>query len=240
MDEPLSNLDAKMRVQMRAEISRIQRRVGVATFYVTHDQTEAMTMGDRVAVLHKGELQQCGTPQTLYEHPDNLFVAAFIGSPAMNLFEALLSPDGSQLKLGSQTLTVPEKIGQARPRLAAYRDRKVVVGIRPENLADAALSPASPGTTLVTEVELVEALGNELQVHFLIDATRMSSEDTAAATGESELGELKTLHLGSASTEGVARVSPRSTVAAGSHASFVVDTDFLHFFDPDTTLAIWS
>src|SRR6202789_1780313 len=113
MDEPLSNLDAKMRVQMRAEISRIQRRVGVATFYVTHDQTEAMTMGDRVAVLHKGELQQCGTPKVLYEHPDNLFVAAFIGSPAMNLFEAILSPDGTELKLGSQSLTLPEKVSQA-------------------------------------------------------------------------------------------------------------------------------
>jgi multiple sugar transport system ATP-binding protein len=231
MDEPLSNLDAKMRVQMRAEISRIQRRVGVATFYVTHDQTEAMTMGDRVAVLHKGELQQCGTPKVLYEHPDNLFVAAFIGSPAMNLFEAIL---------GSQSLTLPEKVAQARPRLAAYRDRKIIVGIRPENLADAALVPASPGNTLNTEVELVEALGNELQVHFLIDATRASSEDTAAATGEAELGELQSLHLGEAHTEGVARISPRSQITAGSRATFVVDVDFLHFFDPDSTLAVWS
>jgi len=240
MDEPLSNLDAKLRVQMRAEISRIQRRVGVATFYVTHDQTEAMTMGDRVAVLHKGELQQCGTPKVLYEHPDNLFVAAFIGSPAMNLFEAILSPDGTELKLGSQSLGLPEKVSQARPRLASYRDRKIIVGIRPENLADAALSPPSPGNTLNTEVELVEALGNELQVHFLIDATRAHSEDTAAATGEAELGELQSLHLGEAHTEGVARISPRSQITAGSRATFVVDTDFLHFFDPDSTLAVWS
>jgi multiple sugar transport system ATP-binding protein len=240
MDEPLSNLDAKMRVQMRAEISRIQRRVGVATFYVTHDQTEAMTMGDRVAVLHKGELQQCGTPKVLYEHPDNLFVAAFIGSPAMNLFEAIISPDGTELKLGSQSLTLPEKVSQARPRLAAYRDRKIIVGIRPENLADAAISPPSPGNTLNTEVELVEALGNELQVHFLIDATRASSEDTAAATGEAELGELSALHLGDAHTEGVARISPRSQITAGTRATFVADTDFLHFFDPDSTLAVWS
>ncbi len=131
-----------------------------------------------------------GTPKVLYEHPDNLFVAAFIGSPAMNLFEAILSPDGTELKLGSQSLTLPEKVSQARPRLAAYRDRKIIVGIRPENLADAAISPPSPGNTLNTEVELVEALGNELQVHFLIDATRAHSEDTAAATGEAELGEL--------------------------------------------------
>src|ERR1700684_4131219 len=127
MDEPLSNLDAKMRVQMRAEISRIQRRVGVATFYVTHDQTEAMTMGDRAAVLHKGELQQCGTPKVLYAHPDNLFVAAFIGSPAMNLFEAILSPDGTELKLGSQSLTLPEKVSQARPRPASYPGRQITV-----------------------------------------------------------------------------------------------------------------
>jgi multiple sugar transport system ATP-binding protein len=225
---------------LRAEISRIQRRVGVATFYVTHDQTEAMTMGDRVAVLHKGELQQCGTPKVLYEHPDNLFVAAFIGSPAMNLFEAILSPDGTELKLGSQSLQLPEKVAQARPRLAAYRDRKIIVGIRPENLADAALVPSDPGNTLATEVELVEALGNELQVHFLIDATRASSEDTAAATGEAELGELASLHLGEAHTEGVARISPRSLITAGTRASFVVDTDFLHFFDPDSTLAVWS
>ena len=117
MDEPLSNLDAKMRVQMRAEISRIQRRVGVATFYVTHDQTEAMTMGDRVAVLHMGELQQCDTPQYLYEHPNNLFVAAFIGSPAMNLYEAIISPEADAVRVGSQTLALAETQLQARPAL---------------------------------------------------------------------------------------------------------------------------
>ena len=111
MDEPLSNLDAKMRVQMRAEISRIQRRVGVATFYVTHDQTEAMTMGDRVAVLHMGELQQCDTPQYLYEHPDNMFVAAFIGSPAMNLYEATVSPEADSRK-GGRPDPVPARVGQ--------------------------------------------------------------------------------------------------------------------------------
>ncbi|HTW07629.1 MAG TPA: sn-glycerol-3-phosphate ABC transporter ATP-binding protein UgpC, partial [Acidimicrobiales bacterium] len=167
MDEPLSNLDAKMRVQMRAEISRIQRRVGVATFYVTHDQVEAMTMGDRVAVLHRGALQQCDTPQVLYERPGNMFVAAFIGSPAMNLYEATLSPSGNEVKVGDQVLSLPNSITGGRPALANFRDRKVIVGVRPEDLADAALLGASvtPGTTLQADVELVEALGNELQIH---------------------------------------------------------------------------
>ncbi|MGH9105650.1 MAG: ABC transporter ATP-binding protein, partial [Acidimicrobiales bacterium] len=171
MDEPLSNLDAKMRVQMRAEISRIQRRVGVATFYVTHDQVEAMTMGDRVAVLHKGRLQQCGTPQELYERPDNVFVAAFIGSPAMNLYEAVLSGGVDEVKVGPQRLSLPRSIVQQRPGLRGYGDRKVVVGLRPEDLADAALGGSANGAnTLVADVELVEALGNELQIHFLVEA----------------------------------------------------------------------
>jgi multiple sugar transport system ATP-binding protein len=143
MDEPLSNLDAKMRVQMRAEISRIQRRVGVATFYVTHDQTEAMTMGDRVAVLHKGELQQCDTPQVLYEHPDNMFVAAFIGSPAMNLYEAMLSPSGDEIKMGQQRLVLPAAVTQARPGLASYRDRKLILG---KSWVRWPRCPSAPGT----------------------------------------------------------------------------------------------
>jgi multiple sugar transport system ATP-binding protein len=241
MDEPLSNLDAKMRVQMRAEISRIQRRVGVATFYVTHDQTEAMTMGDRVAVLHMGELQQCDTPQYLYEHPDNLFVAAFIGSPAMNLYEATVSPEADSVKLGAQALSLPESILAARPAVRGYRDRKVIVGIRPEDLDDPALggTPAA-NTTVVADVELVEALGNELQVHFLIDATKARSEVTAAAQEVEELGDLPTLQLGEAKAEGVARISPRSDFRAGSRVTMVVRTEQLHFFDPDTGQAIWD
>ena len=241
MDEPLSNLDAKMRVQMRAEISRIQRRVGVATFYVTHDQTEAMTMGDRVAVLHMGELQQCDTPQYLYEHPNNLFVAAFIGSPAMNLYEAVVSPEADAVRVGSQPLALAETFLAARPALRGYRDRKVVIGIRPEDLSDPALGPApAPGTTLVADVELVEALGNELQVHFLIDATRASSESTQAAAETEELGDLPTLQTGEAKATGVARISPHSSFRAGSRVTFTVATDQLHFFDPDTGAAIWS
>jgi multiple sugar transport system ATP-binding protein len=242
MDEPLSNLDAKMRVQMRAEISRIQRRVGVATFYVTHDQTEAMTMGDRVAVLHRGQLQQCDTPQALYERPDNMFVAAFIGSPAMNLYEATLAPSGDEIKLGPQRVVLTPAYIASRPALAAYRDRKVIVGVRPENLNDAALvGTPPPGTTLEADVELVEALGNELQIHFLIDATSARSADMDLAKGAvSELGEVAALPTQGSKAEGVSRVSPRSELKAGSRAVFAVDTDSLHFFDPDTGLAIWS
>ena len=206
MDEPLSNLDAKMRVQMRAEISRIQRRVGVATLYVTHDQVEAMTMGDRVAVLHMGRLQQCGSPQSLYDHPDNLFVAAFIGSPAMNLYDGVVAPEADEVRLGAQSLALSEHALAARPALRGYRNRKVVVGVRPEELADAALGPPpAPGTTLAADVELVESLGNELQVHFLIDAERARSEDSAAAIAASELGGPSMLRPAGTTSEGVAR-----------------------------------
>ena len=206
MDEPLSNLDAKMRVQMRAEISRIQRRVGVATLYVTHDQVEAMTMGDRVAVLHMGRLQQCGSPQSLYDHPDNLFVAAFIGSPAMNLYDGVVAPEADEVRLGAQSLALSEHALAARPALRGYRNRKVVVGVRPEELADAALGPPPvPGTTLAADVELVESLGNELQVHFLIDAERARSEDSAAAIAASELGGPSMLRPAGTTSEGVAR-----------------------------------
>ncbi len=241
MDEPLSNLDAKMRVQMRAEISRIQRRVGVATLYVTHDQVEAMTMGDRVAVLHMGQLQQCGSPQSLYDHPDNLFVAAFIGSPAMNLYDGVVAPEADEVRLGAQSLALSEHALAARPALRGYRNRKVVVGVRPEELADAALGPPpAPGTTLAADVELVESLGNELQVHFLIDAERARSEDTAAASGASELDGASMLQPAGMKSEGVARIAPRSELKAGSRATFAVDTERLHFFDPDSGSAIWN
>jgi multiple sugar transport system ATP-binding protein len=241
MDEPLSNLDAKLRVQMRAEISRIQRRVGVATLYVTHDQTEAMTMGDRVAVLHMGRLQQCDSPQSLYEHPDNLFVAAFIGSPAMNLYEAVISSDATAVKVGSQSLNLSEALLNSRPALRGYKDRKVVIGIRPEHLTDAALAPATAtGTTLTADVELIEALGNELQVHFLLDATRVQSEEAQAAAETRELEGLQTLQTGGARAAGVARVSPRSGLKAGSRATFSVDTERLNFFDYENGSAIWA
>ena len=239
MDEPLSNLDAQLRVEMRAEISGLQDELGVTTVYVTHDQIEAMTMGDRVAVLHMGRLQQCDSPQSLYEHPDNLFVAAFIGSPAMNLYEAVVSPEADEVRLGHQALALSQTLRDARPALRGYGNRKVVVGIRPEHLSDSSQAPV-PGTTLTADVELIEALGNEMQVHFLIDATRARSELAQAATETHELGELQSLQAGEAKAQGVARVPPRSELKVGSRAVFTVDTERLNFFDPDSGSAIWS
>ncbi|MHB1087265.1 MAG: ABC transporter ATP-binding protein [Acidimicrobiales bacterium] len=231
MDEPLSNLDAKLRVQMRTEVRRIQRRIGVATLYVTHDQTEAMTMGDRVAVMRAGVLQQCDHPQVLYSKPANLFVAAFIGSPAMNLFEATLSDDGTSLHLGSQSLVLEETVYQLRPGLAAYRGRRLVVGLRAEDLPIAAGDQQST-TTLKAHVEAIEALGSELLVHFSIDAARVSGEQLAGA------GELETVAAIDIVGEGIARVEPRSAVRVGEDTLFAVFPERLHFFDAESQIAI--
>jgi multiple sugar transport system ATP-binding protein len=227
MDEPLSNLDAKLRVQMRAEVQRIQRRINVATMYVTHDQVEAMTMGDRVAVMRSGLLQQVDHPQVLYNRPDNLFVAAFIGSPAMNLYDASISEGVRSLRLGSQEIELPQSVRAARPGLAAYADKKVVVGLRPEHLPAA---NGAPGPTMVGNVDLVEALGAELMVHFTIDARRVRAEGTTSADEEAvtEAG------------EGVARVDPASPVKVGERATFAIKTDGMQFFDPGTGEAIWG
>jgi multiple sugar transport system ATP-binding protein len=192
MDEPLSNLDAKLRVQMRTEVLRVQRRLGVATLYVTHDQTEAMTMGDRVAVLRDGMLQQCGRPQELYDHPANMFVASFIGSPAMNLYETTLTTatDGLRMRLGTQTIALPAQLLGRLPELPAHRDRPLIVGIRPEHLMLPADEPAHPAPTgpddqsLEADVQLVEALGNELFVHFTIDAPRVGERERALSVDD--------------------------------------------------------
>jgi multiple sugar transport system ATP-binding protein len=242
MDEPLSNLDAKLRVQMRAEIAEVQRRVGVATFYVTHDQTEAMTMGHRVAVMRSGVLQQCDRPQTLYDDPDSLFVAAFIGSPSMNLYEGTVSPDADAVRLGPQTLRIPPAVRERRPRLGAFRDRSVIVGIRPDHLSDAALQDRDlTGATLTGEVQLVEALGSELMIHFLIEAPRVQSEDVAAA-GE-DVEERSDLAASGAAglvshAAGIARVEAGSAIRAGASAQLAVDTERLYFFDPADGAAI--
>ncbi len=231
MDEPLSNLDAKLRVQMRAEVSTIQRTVGVATVYVTHDQVEAMTMGDRVAVLRTGDLLQCDTPQVLYDHPENLFVAAFIGSPAMNLFEATLGEGASELKLGSQTIALTGAVREAHPAIAAHAGKKVIVGIRPESLP--AANGGGAAATMEAEVSLVEALGSELQVHFTIDAHRVVPPEAATdlAPEESEL---------SNSGAGVARVGPHVPAKVGERMRFAIDESAMHFFDPESGLAIWK
>src|SRR5918995_1637247 len=180
MDEPLSNLDAKLRVQMRSEIARIQHTLGVTAIYVTHDQVEAMTMGDRVAVIRKGTLQQVDTPQTLYEHPVNLFVAGFIGSPAMNLFEATLAgaPGSLAVEFGGFSLPIPREVEDHRTRLRDYVGRPVVLGIRPEDMEDASLlSEAPPELRINSTVELREALGSDVVVHFKIGAPQAMTED---------------------------------------------------------------
>jgi multiple sugar transport system ATP-binding protein len=228
MDEPLSNLDAKLRVQMRAEVQRIQRRIAVATLYVTHDQVEAMTMGDRVAVLQSGVLQQVDHPQVLYDHPDNLFVAAFIGSPAMNLYEASLTEDAGAVRIGSQELALPVVCRNAHPGLASFAGKKIIVGLRPEHLP-AAVNGAS-GPELVGNVDLVEALGSELVVHFTIDARRVRAE---GATTDDEDATAQ-------SGEGVARVDPAVKVKVGEKIIFAVNTLGLQFFDPETEKAIWD
>jgi multiple sugar transport system ATP-binding protein len=180
MDEPLSNLDAKLRVQMRAEIAGLQHDLGVTTIYVTHDQVEAMTMGDRVAVMRKGELQQVADPQTLYDRPVNLFVGGFIGSPAMNMVEATLKGEGGgyAVQIGEQSLAIDPSVLAARPALARHAGRPIVLGIRPEDIEDAALATGVPhDRRLRGATQLTEALGSEVMVHFTIKARPAVTED---------------------------------------------------------------
>ncbi|MEX0817196.1 MAG: sn-glycerol-3-phosphate ABC transporter ATP-binding protein UgpC [Gaiellales bacterium] len=245
MDEPLSNLDAKLRVQTRAEISRLQDDLGVTTVYVTHDQVEAMTMGDRVAVMRKGELQQVAPPQELYERPVNLFVGGFIGSPAMNMLEATLERANGGLVAcaGSQSIALGEETLSGHPRLKDHAGKSVVLGIRPEDLEDAALvSDAPADRRLKGKVVLREALGSDLMVHFVVDAKPSLTEDARElaqdvgderAVQEVEAGE-------AAETTVVGRFDPRSNVKEGETAEVVVDTHALHFFDPETGLGIYG
>jgi multiple sugar transport system ATP-binding protein len=226
MDEPLSNLDAKLRVQMRAEVARIQQRMGVSTIYVTHDQVEAMTMGDRVTVMRDGTLQQVATPQTLYDNPDNVFVAAFIGSPAQNLYDGVVGEGARSVKLGSQTVDLPDAVALKRPALRSYAGKEVVVGMRPEHLR--AADPEITGPKLTGDVELVEALGSELVVHFTIDAHRVIAE---GALDKDEAAAVK-------SGEGVARVEAKTPVKPGDRMTFSVDVEDMQFFDTQTGLAI--
>jgi multiple sugar transport system ATP-binding protein len=243
MDEPLSNLDAKLRVQMRAEISELQRELGVTTIYVTHDQVEAMTMGDRVAVMRKGELQQAAEPQELYDHPVNLFVAGFIGSPAMNMLEATLQGDNGALKVvtGSQEIQLgPETLSQ-RPALRGYEGRKIVLGIRPEDLEDHELAgETAHGGTLDGKVTLREALGAEIMVHFSVDAPPAFTADVkelAEDVGEADRAEA---HAKRSSAVMVGRFGARSRVRPGEAVDVAVDTRQLHFFDVETGLGIYA
>ena len=245
MDEPLSNLDAKLRVQTRAEIARLQNDLGTTTIYVTHDQVEAMTMGDRVAVMRKGELQQVATPQDLYDRPVNLFVGGFIGSPAMNMLEATLvkSNGGLAVEAGGQRLSVDQELISAQPALKSYEGKKVVLGIRPEDLEDAAIDKDVPADRrLHGKVELVEALGSEILAHFTIDAPPALTEDVkelAQDVGDEravrEAAEGSKQH-----TTMVGRFDPRAEVKEGEIAEVAVDTRGLHFFDPETGLGIYD
>jgi multiple sugar transport system ATP-binding protein len=245
MDEPLSNLDAKLRVQVRAEIAKIQNDLGTTTIYVTHDQIEAMTMGDRVAVMRKGELQQVAPPQELYEQPVNLFVGGFIGSPAMNMLEATLarSNGGFAVQMGDQKLTLGDDIVNARPGIKAYEGKKIILGIRPEELEDAALArDIPPDHHIKGEVELTEALGSEIMAHFTVDAPPALTEDVKELAAD--VGDERAVQEAAAGTKQhttmVGRFNARSQVKQGEVVEVAVDTRSLHFFDPETGLGIYG
>jgi multiple sugar transport system ATP-binding protein len=243
MDEPLSNLDAKLRVQMRAEIARIQHEVGVTTIYVTHDQVEAMTMGDRVAVMRKGELQQMAEPQKLYDSPKNLFVASFIGSPAMNIVEADVDrrEGGLTVRLGDQELPVPEEVVRRRPALSGYAGRRLALGIRPEHLEDASISRNGGAPRLRGRVLITEALGSEILAHVEMTARPVVTEDVVegAVVDEEEAAVAADLMSDTAGrTTFVGRLDAASSVRPDMDIELVVNTQKLQFFDLETGHAI--
>jgi multiple sugar transport system ATP-binding protein len=242
MDEPLSNLDAKLRVRMRAEISRVQHELGATTIYVTHDQVEAMTMGDRVAVLRKGRLQQVSSPQELYERPANLFVASFIGSPEMNLIEARLegSEAGLVCAIGDQTLLVPEELVRGRPAIQGYAGRTVALGVRPEHVHDAAQAPPAASGRLRGRVLTTELLGSELLAHIEIEAKPVLTEEVREVLDDIDRSRVTELEAEAraARTVFVGRFEPTFRVAAGADVEIAVDTRHLHFFDLTSEEAI--
>jgi multiple sugar transport system ATP-binding protein len=251
MDEPLSNLDAKLRVQMRAEVSKLQDDLGTTTIYVTHDQIEAMTMGDRVAVIKKGVLQQIDAPQTLYDHPGNLFVAGFIGSPAMNMVEADLTREdgGLFVGFGSTRLRVEDSVLAERPGVRAYEGKRVIVGIRPENMEDAEIMPNTPqDRRMKVDVVLREALGAEVLIHFAVDAPPVLTDDTRELVG-AQAGPMahtnvaveeleKAAEIGASTF--VARLDPRTRATERGSLELAVDTARLHVFDPETGLGVYG
>ena len=237
MDEPLSNLDAKLRVQMRSEIAQVQHDLNVTTIYITHDQTEAMTMGDRVAVLKAGLLQEVGDPQFLYDNPANIFVAGFIGSPPMNMALGRIERQGDDLsiRLGSALIRLHPAVVKERPALASYEGRNVAAGIRSEDMEDARLVRDAPaGSRLRAVVTLTEALGSHIIVHFDVDAPRVVTEDTKLLEKDAHTEDVPH-HEG---TRFVASFAPRSRVRAGDAVEVVVDTERMHFFDPEAGTAI--
>jgi multiple sugar transport system ATP-binding protein len=227
MDEPLSNLDAKLRVQMRTEVSRLQQDLGTTTVYVTHDQTEAMTLGDRVAVMRAGLLQQVGRPQELYDHPRNLFVAGFIGSPAMNFMPARLDGETVKLPIGDVRLS-----SEARGRLAGRSDGEVIAGIRPESFEDASMvgDAAERGSTFRAKIELVESMGSEQYAYFDFEGQRVESKDLQELAEDAGAGEVPTSGEGQV----VARIDAASEIGRGQEAELWLDATKIHFFDPQS------
>jgi multiple sugar transport system ATP-binding protein len=238
MDEPLSNLDAKLRVSMRASLNQLHERLGVTTVYVTHDQVEAMTLGNRVCVLRDGRLQQVDTPQTLFESPVNLFVAGFIGSPAMNFVNAELVRDGgAAVTFAGYKLAVPPEVIEAKQGLDEYFGKKVILGIRPSDFEDASLSDRKWGTMRVT-AGVTEELGSEIHVIFTIDAPHVEHASIAQATETSEDEDEATAVLAGGKSLWTARVSKESRVKNGAPLELAVDTRYLQFFDPGSGLSI--
>jgi len=228
MDEPLSNLDAKLRVQMRTEVSRIQDRLGTTTIYVTHDQTEAMTLGDRVAVMRAGVLQQVGSPMELYNSPLNLFVAGFIGSPAMNFMPVTV--DGENVKLPFGDVRAPQSL---RERLGRGADgRQLIAGIRPESFEDVSLvgEARDRGTTFTAHIEVLESMGSELYAHFTVESEAVRSQELEELAADAGAGEVPSSEEGRT----VARLDPASRIQQGQDAELWVDAERLHLFDPES------
>jgi multiple sugar transport system ATP-binding protein len=238
MDEPLSNLDAKLRVSMRASLAELHERLHVTTVYVTHDQVEAMTLGQRVCVLRDGMLQQVDTPQNLYDHPVNLFVGGFIGSPSMNLVTARMinGDDGAAVTFAGLRLAVPESVVHARPEIKAYFGRDVIIGIRPSDFEDASLTEL-PWPRIPAVAHVIEALGSEIHVIFFVDAPPVEHKDIADLGPQGEEDE-SAMPLHEGKSLWTARVNARSGVRAGDRIELGVDTSNMHFFDPVSGLAI--
>jgi multiple sugar transport system ATP-binding protein len=227
MDEPLSNLDAKLRVEMRAAVSRLQQSLGTTTVYVTHDQTEAMTLGDRVAVMRAGILQQVGNPRELYEEPANIFVAGFIGSPAMNFFGGVLESDSIKSPMGSVAL--PDNL---RRRLERHgrNARDVIVGVRPEDFEDAQFAPEGhEGFEFDAPIELTESMGSEIYAHFDFEGQQVESDDLRELQADAGTSDVPSA---GGSGHAVARVDAASTVTAGETARLWLNTDKIYIFDP--------
>jgi multiple sugar transport system ATP-binding protein len=238
MDEPLSNLDAKLRVSMRASLTQLHERLGVTTVYVTHDQVEAMTLGHRVCVLRDGQLQQVDTPQTLFDSPVNLFVAGFIGSPAMNTVNAQLVRDGGPaVTFAGHKLPLPASLIDSKPGLDDYFGREVILGVRPSDFEDAELADSS-WARMSVRADVTEELGSEIHVIFSIDAPPVRHASITEIAGAEDDEDAAGVVLASGKSLWTARVAARSHIKAGQPAELAVQTSNLQFFDPESALSI--